>query len=353
MSKDKPAIDPRIKRVKLSELRPQVRNANKHTERGAAAMEGSISEVGWIGAGTLAADNESFDGSQRLDTLAALGFDDVIIVDSDGTVPIFTRRTDIPSATDPRAVRAGILANRVAELDLSWDASVLKQIHDETPELLTGAFTPKELDFHFESLPDDEAAEGEGGDEFDATPNLEGPTRAKAGDIWQIGPHRLMCGDSLNQDDVGLLLGEHRASLLLTDPPYNIGKNYGAGTNDSMTPEEYALWTRTWFELWQRYSVHQIVTPGTVNLKMWLSQFDPRHIAPWIKDNATTGGRVSSFTVWEPMLFFGEKWRRERPSDMFRFTVFEQRFATGESMTDMHPCPKPLALWIDLIESYT
>jgi hypothetical protein len=298
--------EPKIKRVKLSDLRPQEHNANKHTERGLQALESSIGDVGWIGAGTLAADGEAFDGSARLDKLAELGYDEIIVVESDGRTPIFTQRTDIASAKDEVAVRASIMANRVAELDLDWDASVLFQIEENSPSTLDGLFSDKELDIIFSDLPAEPVTPGDGGDEFDATPNPDGPTRAHKGDVWRIGPHTLMCGDSLNPEDVETLLGEHVSALLLTDPPYNINKQYNEDTDDNLSPEEYAQWTKTWFDIWRKYARHQIVTPGTVNLAMWLRQTDPRHIAPWIKDNATTGGRVSAFTVWEPILFFGE-----------------------------------------------
>jgi hypothetical protein len=127
----------------LSSLRPQRRNANKHTPRGLGALEKSIQEDGWIGAITVAADGETFDGSARIEVGAAAGFEDVIVVESDGSKPVVVKRVDIPTTDDPRAVRLGVAANRVAQVDLAWDASVLAELADTTD--LSDLFRDEEL----------------------------------------------------------------------------------------------------------------------------------------------------------------------------------------------------------------
>jgi hypothetical protein len=113
---------------KLSELRTQRTNANRHTPRGLSALEQSVQQDGWIGAITVAADGETFDGSARIEVGSSAGFDDVIVVESDGRRPVVVKRTDIPSAGDVRAVRLGIAANRVAQMDLDFDATVLAEL---------------------------------------------------------------------------------------------------------------------------------------------------------------------------------------------------------------------------------
>ncbi|HEU5090508.1 MAG TPA: hypothetical protein VFT99_23800, partial [Roseiflexaceae bacterium] len=103
-----------------------------HTERGMRALDDSISRDGWIGAVTVAADGETFDGSARVETTAANGMlDDAIVVETDGRKPIIVKRTDIPTATDPRAVRLGLAANRVAQLNLEWEPGVLADLAQE------------------------------------------------------------------------------------------------------------------------------------------------------------------------------------------------------------------------------
>lgn len=136
----------------MTKIRPQARNANRHTPRGMQALEQSLATDGWIGAITVAADGETFDGSARVEKTAENGMlDDAIVVDSDGTRPIVVRRTDIPSATDARAVRLGLAANRVASLNLEWEPGVLAEIAQEMD--LSALFNADELADVMQAVP--------------------------------------------------------------------------------------------------------------------------------------------------------------------------------------------------------
>jgi len=202
------------------DVKPQSRNANRHTARGMQALERSLEQDGWIGAITVAADGETFDGSARVEKTAENGMlDDAIYVRTDGTKPVVIVREDIPTATDPRAVRLGIAANRVASLNLEWEPDVLAGIADSGVDL-SSLFTADEwADVTMPALPD----AGAGGDEFDATPE-DGPTRTNVGELWSIGGvHRLLVGDCTDAANVARLMGGERADMLLSDPPYGIG----------------------------------------------------------------------------------------------------------------------------------
>jgi DNA modification methylase len=134
--------------------------------------------------------------------------------------------------------------------------------------------------------------------------------------------------------------------LLATDPPYKVGMGYDEETDDSKSDDAYREFTRQWFEAARSLSQRQIVTPGCNNLSLWLRLFDPYHAAPWIKTNAMTNGKVSRFWCWEPILFFGEKWPRTRPNDVFDFPAGTHKGTSG------HPCPKPVRMWADLLTHY-
>ena len=112
---------------KISDFRPQQRNANRHTQRGLGMLDKSMADNGFIGAMTSAADGEIFDGSARLETAYDRFGEEVdpIVVDADGTRPIIVRRVDIPSASHPIAKKLAIAANRIAQVDLDWDPEVL------------------------------------------------------------------------------------------------------------------------------------------------------------------------------------------------------------------------------------
>lgn len=127
------------------QFRPQRRNANKHTERGLKALEQSVQADGWIGALTVAADGETFDGSARLGVVDKVTPNvEPIVVESDGTRPVIVKRTDILSADDTKAKRLALAANRVAELDLNWDTEVMADLAKDA-DVVAGLFDRAEL----------------------------------------------------------------------------------------------------------------------------------------------------------------------------------------------------------------
>jgi len=110
---------------RLDKFKPQTRNANKHTQRGMGTLETSMRKYGYVSPMTAAADGEIIDGSARIETSANVFGDDVIVVHHDGTKPVIMVRDDIPSADTPEARAISIAANRVAALNLDFDAEVL------------------------------------------------------------------------------------------------------------------------------------------------------------------------------------------------------------------------------------
>ena len=108
---------------------------------------------------------------------------------------------------------------------------------------LTG-FDPAEIDDLFKgSLKD-----GVKDDEFDVDAELQKPTITNAGDVWTLGRHRLVCGDSTKPETFALLMDGLKANLVITDPPYNVNYEGGAGKikNDNMEtpPSMISCWRR-------------------------------------------------------------------------------------------------------------
>ena len=129
---------------------------------------------------------------------------------------------------DPATAAAfGIADNRVAEFS-RWDEEVLREITSTTGDLFTG-FEPAELDellgVSAETPP---AVEDPGADPDRALELLE-KWQVQVGQIWQLGPHRIMCGDSTSAEDVAKLMGTDRADMIWSDPPWNV--NYGGGVD--------------------------------------------------------------------------------------------------------------------------
>ena len=101
---------------------------------------------------------------------------------------------------------------------------------------LTG-FEPAEIDDLFK----DTLKDGVKDDDFDLGAELEKPTMSKPGDIWALGRHRLICGDSTKAETYDLLMGSTKANLVITDPPYNVNYEGSAGKikNDNMADEAF------------------------------------------------------------------------------------------------------------------
>ena len=101
---------------------------------------------------------------------------------------------------------------------------------------LTG-FEPAEIDDLFK----DTLKDGVKDDDFDVGAELEKPTFSKAGDIWTLGRHRLICGDSTKSETYAALMGSTKANLVITDPPYNVNYEGSAGKikNDNMADDAF------------------------------------------------------------------------------------------------------------------
>jgi hypothetical protein len=128
---------------KLSDLKPDTRNANKGTKRGAALVRSSLEQYG-AGRSILIDKNDRIiAGNKTTENAIAAGMTDVIIVDSDGTKIIAVRRTDLDLENDPKAKQLAIADNRAGELSLEWDADTLKELAEEID--LSGLFEGDEL----------------------------------------------------------------------------------------------------------------------------------------------------------------------------------------------------------------
>lgn len=344
----------------VTTYKPQRRNANRHTQRGMSALEQSVQADGWIGAITVAADDETFDGSARIETAAATGFDDPIVVESDGTRPVVVRRVDIPTADDPRAVRLGLAANRVAELNLDWDTTVLAALGESID--LSQFWTRDEL----AGLLEQEIVAGGGGDDFDTTPD-EGPTRVQSGELWQLGEHRLLCGDSTKAEDVARLMGGDRADMMFTDPPYGVdytgGHFHSGDVHIKRERERLAADDTTaiygqflpvvlpyidgpcylWFAGSQARDVYNAVD---------INDCEVHALLIWHKVNATYAAMNAQYKQrHEPMLYFKPKGSTLRwcgPTD--ECTVWDIK---RDARNEHHPTQKPIALAERAIQNHT
>ena len=208
----------------LSEFVGDERNANKGTEEGQTSLRKSVQE---LGAGrSLVADKHGtlIAGNKTKEALEAEGITGVVVVETDGTEVVIVKRTDMDLEDLQGSARQyAYLDNRVGQVSLSWDAEQIAADIEAGVEL-DDIFDDKVLKKILSGLEEPEGQSTDGG-EVDLADELLEKWGVKRGQIWQAGPHRVMCGDSTDRRDVEALADGVKANMVWTDPPY--GVKYG------------------------------------------------------------------------------------------------------------------------------
>jgi DNA modification methylase len=258
-------------------------NANRGTARGRTLLRQSLEELGPARSIVIDAGGRVIAGNKVVEAARDLALPiQVVETDGDGLVVVQRRDLDL---TDPRARRLAVADNRIGELNLDWDPEVLAQLHgDGVP--LDELFTVDEL----ERL----VGHGFTTGQTDENEVLDPPESStiQAGDLFILGPHRVLCGDATNPADVARLLGDARPRLMTTDPPYGV-------TYDAMWRHVYDPSARTavgavtnddrvdWRAAWQLF-------PGSV-MYVWHAGLHAGKVATSI----TSGGfAVRAQIVW-------------------------------------------------------
>ena len=192
-------------------------NANRGTARGRRLLEDSLKTYGAGRSVLTDRTGRVIAGNKTVEQARALRMP-IQVVESDGRRLIVVRRTDL-DLNDTRARALAIADNRVAELDLAWDSGVLDQLR-KGGLALDGWWTEDEWTALVGQPPGDEAA---------ANAVLEpGTTSITRGDLFQLGRHRLLCGDATEAADVTRLLDGAVPVVMATDPPYGVEYNPAA-----------------------------------------------------------------------------------------------------------------------------
>jgi hypothetical protein len=252
----------------LASFRAQAENANKHCERGMSLLEKSMGEVGYTAPMIATVDGEIISGSARHETAANVFGSDAkpIIIESDGKRPIVVVRKDVANAQTTLARKIALLENRTAELNLTWDAELLQKMSDVDPKFLQGVgFTDQELQEILKDAGIDGEPPADAPVDLDRAAELNKRWKCETGQLWKIGDHWLLVGDSTKGEDVERVMGGEKAQLCLTDPPYAVGENYA--THDDTLPELKIL-VHKFFPLAVDNSAVVLLTPG--NKHQWI-----------------------------------------------------------------------------------
>lgn len=289
-------------------------------------------------------------------SIKEFGFKNPIIIDKDNVIVCgHTRRlaaiklglTEVPCIRADDLTEDQIKAFRVADNKTSelstWDLDKLKIELGEI-ELNMADFGFEDLLDQMKELPED--------DEFDADTELEKEAFVKKGDIWHLGRHKLMCGDSTTSDVQVLMEGKY-ADLCVTDAPYNVDYEGGSGMkiqNDNMSGEEFYKFLDKAFK-----NINLSLKPGAcfyeffatrehVNFENALKDNDlsPKQELIWSKNGQFTLGRQDYQWDFEPC-FYGWKngashnWYSDRKQKCV--LTFDK-----PKRNELHPTQKPVPL---------
>jgi DNA modification methylase len=210
-------MDLNVQQIALEQLVPYARNARTHSESQVAQIAGSIAEFGFVNPVLVGGDNIIIAGHGRVMAAKKLGLK---------TVP--TIKLDHLSENQRRALV--IADNKIAE-NAGWDEELLRlelqNLADEDFDLDLLGFDDVELDDLLASLETQEAAALD-----ENIPEVQENPVSRTGDIWIMGEHRLLCGDSTSEADMKKLMAGELADMVFTDPPYNV--NYGDTAKDKL-----------------------------------------------------------------------------------------------------------------------
>lgn len=197
---------PAYKKAKISELIPYARNSRTHSEAQVSKIASSIKEFGFLNPVITDGQKGIVAGHGRLMAAQKIGMDEVPTIDA--------------SHLTEAQRRAYVIADNRLALDAGWDDEMLRiELGDLDAEGFDLSLTGFDLD-EIASLTVDEPTEGL--TDEDAVPEAPEQPVTVEGDVWVLGRHRLMCGDSTSIDAVERLMDGRKVDMVLTDPPYGI-----------------------------------------------------------------------------------------------------------------------------------
>lgn len=214
---------PRIEMVPIAVLKPREDNPRTHGKKQIRKLADAIRKFGFKSVILIDRDNTIIAGHGRVEAAKLAGLDKVLAM----------RCEDL---TDAQIAAFMVTDNRLPQM-ADWDFTLLgkgfQRLIDLGPKLdfdltITG-YEHSEIDNILEGL---KSPKAEKADEI--PPLSEGPAVSRRGDLWAIGPHRLLCGDATDANDYARLLGDRKANVVFLDPPYNVkidGHVSGLGKN--------------------------------------------------------------------------------------------------------------------------
>lgn len=324
----------------ISDLKFDHKNARKRTDNSARLIQESLQRYGAARSIVIDEDNRILAGNGTIEGAKALGLTKLRVVEAAGDEIIAVRRSGL---TEDDKVGLALADNRAAELS-GWDAQMLQQLSEEHD--IAPWFDQEDLEALLQDAEQLDPAEGK--TDPDDVPEPPAEPITKPGDLWILGNHRLLCGDSTNIQHVERLMDGRKADMVFTDPPYgmNLDTDYskmgdGGKTHKAVIADDeqydagFLLSTFAYCKeifLWGADYYVETLCRTYPNLGSWIV---------WDKySDATRQGLLdgrfgSSFeTCWS---------KTQHKRELARVLVTTNYTARGDE-TRVHPTQKPVAL---------
>ena len=341
-SMSEPWLSTHIERWPTDKLVPYARNARTHSEEQVAQIAASIVEFGFTNPILAGSDGVIVAGHGRLAAAQKLGLDTVPVVVLDHLTP--TQR------------RALIIAdNRIAE-NAGWDDAMLRI---ELQSLQEDGFNLDITGFDADALAEIMAGEEttvDGQTDDDAVPEVSATPISRPGDVWEMGNHRLVCGDATDPKSYELLMADAQADMVFTDPPYNV--DYANSAKDKMRGKDRPILNDNLGDGFYDFLLAAL-TPmlercaGATYIAMSSSELDTLQQA-----FRAAGGKWSTFIIWAKNTFtLGRAdYQRQYEPILYGWPEGQNRHWCGDrdqgdvwnikkpQKNDLHPTMKPVEL---------
>jgi DNA modification methylase len=342
-----------IETLATSDLVPYARNSRTHSEAQVAQIAASIREFGFTNPVLIDSAGGLIAGHGRVMAARTLGMAEVPCI-------------RLGHLTDTQK-RAYIIADNKLALNAGWDEAMLAlEFRDLLAEGydvgLTGYALPEidELVAGLDATP-------EGNTDPDAAPPVEAVAVSRLGDVWLLGNHRIMCGDSTSAEHVAVLMDGKKAMLMQTDPPYGIAyvqnaksKGQGGGhadiENDDLDGEKLQAFLEAMIRAalpWLNdnaayYLWHPMLTQGTFFAAAAAGILVHRQLI-WQKPSLVFGR--GDYHWQHELCFYG--WRQGHRPPFYGPRNQTTLWAVGRETSKDHPTAKPVALWLPPIDNHT
>ncbi|PYG84790.1 DNA modification methylase [Ruminiclostridium sufflavum DSM 19573] len=326
-----------FKKLQIDSLVPAEYNPRKKLKPGDSEFEkikNSINEFGYVDPIIVNKDLTVIGGHQRISVLKTLGYTEIdcVIIDIDKT----------------KEKALNIALNKISgEWNKELLADLIKDLQKLDYDVSFTGFEPPEIDELFNDVHSKEIKE----DNFDVEKELQETAITRKGDIWLLGSHRLVCGDSTDSNVYIILMEGKKANLVVTDPPYNVAYEAKAGKiqNDNLKDEEFYSFLLKAFtnmaDCMEKDASIYVFHADTEGLNFRKAFKDAglylSGVCIWAKQSLVLG-RSPYQWKHEPVLF---GWRKDGThkwySDRKQSTIWN---FDRPSKNDLHPTMKPIAL---------